>query len=91
MFEKKKIKSFDLSRSVEIFIKNSERHKDLEDDSRSVENLITVGSCYSYVAAAFKENSLSIDIKKFNRILFSNNIPLPKNFESDVKFNVFQE
>ena len=29
-----------------------------------------MGSCYSYVAAAFKENSLSIDIKKFNRILF---------------------
>ena len=70
MFEKKKIKSFDQSRSLEIFIKNSEKHKDLENDSRSVENLITMGSCYSYVAASFKKNSLSIDIKKFNRILF---------------------
>ena len=70
MFEKKKIKSFDQSRSLKIFIKNSEKYKDLENDSRSVENLITMGSCYSYVAAAFKENSLSIDIKKFNRILF---------------------
>ena len=70
MFEKKKIKSFDQSRSLEIFIKNSEKHKYLENDSRSVENLITMGSCYSYVAAAFKKNSLSIDIKKFNRILF---------------------
>ena len=70
MFEKKKIKSFDQIRSLEIFIKNSEKHKDLENDSRSVENLITMGSCYSYVAASFKKNSLSIDIKKFNRILF---------------------
>jgi decaprenylphospho-beta-D-ribofuranose 2-oxidase len=70
LFEKKKIKSFDQSRSLKIFIKNSEKYKDLENDSRSVENLITMGSCYSYVAAAFKENSLSIDIKKFNRILF---------------------
>jgi len=70
LFEKKKIKSFDQSRSLEIFIKNSEKHKDLENDSRSVENLITMGSCYSYVAASFKKNSLSIDIKKFNRILF---------------------
>ena len=70
MFEKKKINSFDQSRSLKIFIKNSEKYKDLENDSRSVENLITMGSCYSYVAAAFKENSLSIDIKKFDRILF---------------------
>jgi decaprenylphospho-beta-D-ribofuranose 2-oxidase len=70
LFEKKKIKSFDQSRSLKIFIKNSEKYKDLENDSRSFENLITMGSCYSYVAAAFKENSLSIDIKKFNRILF---------------------
>ncbi len=70
MFEKKKIKSFDKSRSIKIFKKNSEKYKDLENDGRSVENLITMGSCYSYVAAAFKENSLSIDIKKFNRILF---------------------
>jgi decaprenylphospho-beta-D-ribofuranose 2-oxidase len=70
LFKKKKIKSFDQSRSLEIFIKNSEKHKELENDSRSVENLITMGSCYSYVAAAFKKNSLSIDIKKFNRILF---------------------
>jgi decaprenylphospho-beta-D-ribofuranose 2-oxidase len=70
LFEKKKIKSFDQSRSLEIFIKNSEKYKDLENDSKCVENLITMGSCYSYVAAAYKENSLSIDIQKFNRILF---------------------
>ena len=72
MFEKKKIKSFDQSRSLEIFLKNSEKYKDLENDSGSVENLITMGSCYSYVAAAFKENSLSIEMQKFNRILFFN-------------------
>ena len=68
MLENKKIKSFDQSRSLKIFIKNSEKYKDLENYSRSVENLITMGSCYSYVAAAFKENSLSINIKKFNRL-----------------------
>jgi decaprenylphospho-beta-D-ribofuranose 2-oxidase len=70
LFEKQKIKSFDQSRYLEIFIKNSEKYKELEDDSRSVENLITMGSCYSYVAASFKQKSLSIDIKNFNRILF---------------------
>jgi hypothetical protein len=70
LFEKKKIKSFDRSCSLEIFIKNSEKYKELENDSKSVGNLITMGSCYSYVAASFKEKSLSINIKNFNRILF---------------------
>ena len=70
MFEKQKIKSFDQSRYLEIFIKNSEKYKELENDSKSVGNLITMGSCYSYVAASFKEKSLSINVKNFNRILF---------------------
>ena len=70
MFEKKKITSFDQNCSLEIFIKNSDKYKELEDDSRSVQNLITMGSCYSYVAASFKEKSLSINVKNFNRILF---------------------
>ena len=65
MFEKKKITSFDQNCSLEIFIKNCDKYKELENDSRSVENLITMGSCYSYVAASFKEKSLSINIKKF--------------------------
>ena len=70
MFEKKKITSFDQNCSLEIFIKNSDKYKELEDDSSSVQNLITMGSCYSYVAASFKEKSLSINVKNFNRILF---------------------
>lgn len=70
MFEKKKIKSFDQNCNLEIFIKNSDKYKQLENDSRSVNNLITMGSCYSYVAASFKEKSLSINIKNFNRILY---------------------
>ncbi len=70
MFEKKTISSFDQSCSLEIFLKNSEKYKELENDSRSVENLMTMGSCYSYVAASFKDKSLSVNIKKFNRILF---------------------
>ena len=70
MFEKKKITSFDQNCSLEIFIKNCDKYKELENDSRSAENLITMGSCYSYVAASFKEKSLSINIKNFNRILF---------------------
>jgi len=70
LFEKKKITSFDQNCSLEIFIKNSDKYKELEDDSRSVQNLITMGSCYSYVAASFKEKSLSINVKNFNRILF---------------------
>ena len=70
MFEKKKISSFDQNCSLEIFIKNSDKYKELDDDSSSVQNLITMGSCYSYVAASFKEKSLSINVKNFNRILF---------------------
>ena len=70
MFEKKKIKSFDQNCTLEIYIKNSDKYKQLENDSRSVNNLITMGSCYSYVAASFKEKSLSINMKNFNRILF---------------------
>lgn len=70
MFEKKKITSFDQKCSLEIFIKNSDKYKELEDDSRSNKNLITMGSRYSYVAASFKEKSLSINIENFNRILF---------------------
>ena len=70
MFEKKKITSFDQNCSLEIFVKNSDKYKELEDDSSAVQNLITMGSCYSYVAASFKEKSLSINVKNFNRILF---------------------
>jgi decaprenylphospho-beta-D-ribofuranose 2-oxidase len=70
LFEKKKITSFDQNCSLEIFIKNSDKYKELEDDSSAVQNLITMGSCYSYVAASFKEKSLSINVKNFNRILF---------------------
>jgi decaprenylphospho-beta-D-ribofuranose 2-oxidase len=70
LFEKKKISSFDQNCSLEIFIKNSDKYKELDDDSSSVQNLITMGSCYSYVAASFKEKSLSINVKNFNRILF---------------------
>ena len=68
--KKKKIKSFDQNCTLEIYIKNSDKYKQLENDSRSVNNLITMGSCYSYVAASFKEKSLSINMKNFNRILF---------------------
>jgi len=70
LFEKKKITSFDQNYSSEILIKNSEKYRELENDHALVNNLITIGSGFSYTAAGFRKNALSINIKNFNRILF---------------------
>jgi len=89
LFQKKKITSFDQSCSLEIYIKNSEKYKELECDSKSVENLITIGSCYSYVAASFKKKSLSINIKNFNRILFFDKEKKIITVEAGIKISEF--
>ena len=67
--EKKNYTSFDKSYSTEIFIKKPDKYREIENNSLSSDNLITMGSGYSYAAASFKKNSLSICFKKFNRII----------------------
>ena len=69
LFEKKNYTSFDKSYSTEIFIKKPDKYREIENNSLSSDNLITMGSGYSYAAASFKKNSLSICFKKFNRII----------------------
>ena len=54
---------------TEIFIKKPDKYREIENNSLSSDNLITMGSGYSYAAASFKKNSLSICFKKFNRII----------------------
>jgi hypothetical protein len=60
LFEKKTCRSFDKSYSADIFIKKPDKYREIENNSLSNENLITMGSGYSYAAASFKKNSLSL-------------------------------
>ena len=69
LYEKEKLSSFDKGYSTETFIKNPDKYRQLEQDTFKAENLISRGGGYSYVAASFKKETLSIVMKNFNRIL----------------------
>ena len=69
LFEKHKLSSFDKNYSAEVYLKNPDKYRQLEKDSSKVDRLISRGAGYSYVAASFKKESLSIGMKNFNRIL----------------------
>ena len=67
--EKKFLTSFDKSYSANIFFKKPEKYREIENHSRSNENIITIGSNYSYAPMGFDKNSLAIDLSSFNRII----------------------
>ena len=69
LFEKHRLLSFDKNYSAEVYLKNPDKYRQLEEDSLKFENLISRGGGYSYVAASFKKESLSLCMKNFNRIL----------------------
>ena len=69
LYEKHKVSSFDRNYSTEIYLKNPDKYRQLENDTLKAESLITRGSGYSYSAASFKKESLSLGMKNFNRIL----------------------
>jgi len=69
LFEKKKFTSFDKNYCAEIFIKKPDKYKDIENYSLAAENLITMGSGFSFAAASFKKDNLSISFEKFNRVI----------------------
>ena len=69
LFEKKIFTSFDKNYSAEIFIKKPDKYRDIEKYSLSADNLITMGSAFSYAPASFKKNNLSINFEKFNRVI----------------------
>ena len=69
LYEKHKLSSFDKNYSAEVYLKNPDKYRQLEKDSLKADNLISRGAGYSYVAASFKKESLSLCMKNFNRIL----------------------
>ena len=69
LFEKKTFTSFDKNYSAEIFIKKPDKYRDIENHPLAAENIITMGSAFSYTAASFKKDNLSISFEKFNRVI----------------------
>ena len=67
--KRRKIVSFDKSISTNIIFCQPDKYKILENISNNFENIINVGSNLSYSPLGFSENNLSIEIKKFNRVL----------------------
>ena len=68
---KKKFKSLDKNYTAEIFLKKPDKYREIEKISSSLDNIITMGSCNSYTPASFKEDNVSIDLKKFNKATLS--------------------
>ena len=67
--ENKKIFSFDKSFSTNITFSQPDKYKLLEKISHTSDNLINIGSNLSYSPLGFSRESLSINIKNFDRIL----------------------
>ena len=65
--ETKKIRSFDRSFKTEIYFKTPDKYKDLENFTER--NYIAIGSNFSYPAIGFSNNSVSVEMHKFNRII----------------------
>tara|TARA_B100001175_G_scaffold98153_1_gene83210 strand:+ start:3690 stop:5018 length:1329 start_codon:yes stop_codon:yes gene_type:complete len=89
LFEKKICTSFDKNYSAEIFIKKPDKYREIENNSLTNENLITMGAGYSYAAASFKKDSLSLCFEKFNRIINFDKINKTVTVEAGIKIYDF--
>lgn len=67
--EKKYLCSFDKSFSAEIFFNKPSKYRDIERLSNHKGKLISEGSNLSYTPLSFEKGSLSINLKRFNRII----------------------
>ena len=67
--EKKIFCSFDQNYSESISFKKPDKYREIEKLSKFDGNLISVGSNLSYTPLSFYKDSLSINLKKFNRII----------------------
>ena len=67
--EKKKVFSFDKTFSSDIFFTKPDKYKSLEAVSNDHGKIINSGSNLSYSPLGFCEGGISIDLKKFNRII----------------------
>ena len=85
LFEKKTYTSFDKNYSAKIYIKKPDKYREIENNSLSSSNLITMGSAYSYTAASFKKNSLSLSFDKFNRVIDFDKIKKTITVEAGMK------
>ena len=65
LHEKQKLSSFDKNYSTKVYLKTPDKYKQLEKDSLKADSLISRGAGYSYAAASFKEETLSICMKNF--------------------------
>ena len=70
LYKKCELSSFDKNYTTKVYLKNPNKYRQLEKDSSKAKSLISRGAGYSYVAASFKKETLSLSMKKFNRILY---------------------
>jgi decaprenylphospho-beta-D-ribofuranose 2-oxidase len=68
-FERKLLFSYDRSYSADILVTHPDKYREIENLSKLQEDLISVGSNLSYSPLSFDKNSLSVVLKKFNRII----------------------
>ena len=61
--------SFDRGHSANIFFKKPDKYREIEELSKYDGTLINAGSNLSYSPLSFCEDSVSINLKKFNRII----------------------
>lgn len=87
--EQKNFYSFDKNYSSNIFFKQPDKYREIEKFSNLSENIITTGSNYSYSPAGFGEGSLSLLLKKFNRILDFNSKKKEITVESGINLSDF--
>jgi len=63
------LSSFDKTYSAKVNLKSPKTYGEIEKVSSESENLISRGAGYSYVAASFKNQALSLCMKNFKKIL----------------------
>ena len=67
--EKKKVFSFDKTFSSIISFAQPDEYKSLENISKDHRKIINAGSNLSYSPLGFCEDGISLDLKKFNKII----------------------
>lgn len=88
-YKKKILKSFDKSYSAEVFFKKPDKYREIEKFSKLTDIIITSGSNFSYAPAGFGERKLSLDLKRFNRILDFNYQEKEITVEAGLKISEF--
>ena len=69
IYKKISLSSFDKTYSAKVNLKSPKTYDEIEKFSYDSENIISRGAGYSYVAASFKDQALSICMKNFKKIL----------------------